>query len=934
MREPTGGDASFTAEYPEPGSEPPQGNAMPEQAPPPTDPASVALTGKLLSTTPDAQAAHAEKVRDDGAGEPLPVVAGYEILSVLGHGGMGVVYRARQLSLDRVVALKMIRGGLVLGGQHLHRFENEARAVARLRHPNIVQIYETGAHLGQPYLVLELVDGGNLAQFLARQPVTPREAAFLVETLARAMHYAHQQGIVHRDLKPANVLLQAEADGSDADGLVAPKISDFGLAKHLEAEVFLTHTPSGIFLGTPSYMAPEQAWGKSQDIGPASDVYALGAILYEAVAGKPPFLADRLLDVMEQVRHSEPVTLSRLNPRCPRDLETICLKCLQKEPGRRYASALELAEDLRRFQSGEPIRARPISAWERGWKWARRRPTTAALTAVSVAAVMLLVGFFVVVQHLRAQQEAEAWQHDQEYQEELAKQQREAEDRRQVELEKSAKKLRDEQEARQRAEEDRRRQDKKAEEARQDTRRAQEDLRKEQESAYFTHIAQANRALSGNDRARAARLLEGCPPELRRWEWQFLKGACEGRTARVLPGLASATALAFSPDRDRLAVGTNTGVVQFWDTTTGRLVKEFQAGEGVILGLAFHSEGEQLATLGWRANLPPPKEQSPKKPSPQDGVRRPRQMEGLLAMHAPGRPEVDWTSARSAPKLVLLEDVKDKKGGPGSEARPQATCEVKLWLVTTGKMVRTFPTTNLLVNAVAFSPDGTLLAAGGFTVPKPSPVQAESTQAASFEPAKTASRSAGGVVKIWNARTGQELHSLTMDGPANGTVFHPQGDKFAVACGDGIASIWDSRTGKELLALRGHVGPVLSLAYHPKGGQLVTSGEDESVRSWEAASGKLLFLGREHTGKVTCLAFSRDGARLATASQDRTVRVWDTVTGQLVLTLRGHAGAVRSVAFSSDGKRLASAGEDGAVVLWDGPHTLLPAQPAAPKAKD
>src|SRR5262249_52716638 len=224
--------------------------------------------------------------------------------------------------------------------------------------------------------------------------------------------------------------------------------------------------------------------------------------------------------------------------------------------------------------------------------------------------------FFVVVQHLRAQQEAEAWQHDQEYQEALSKQQREAEDRRQVELEKSAKKLRDEQEARQRAEEDRRRQDKMAEEARQDTRRAQEDLRKEQESAYFTHVAQANRALSGNDRARAARILEGCPPELRRWEWQFLKGACEGRTARGLPGLASATALAFSPDADRLAVGTSTGAVQFWDTTTGRLVKEFQAGEGVILGLAFHPAGEQLATLSWRSNLPPrptPKEQVPKK---------------------------------------------------------------------------------------------------------------------------------------------------------------------------------------------------------------------------------------------------------------------------------------------------------------------------------
>jgi serine/threonine protein kinase/tetratricopeptide (TPR) repeat protein len=331
---------------------------------------------------------------------PLQAVPGYEVLTVLGRGGMGVVYKARQTSLDRLVALKMISAGSKAQANELARFRREADAVARLQHPNTVQIYEIGEHDGLPYFVLEYVDGGSLARYLAGTPQPARPTAALLETLARAMHFAHRHGIVHRDLKPANVLLQ-RADGlvrmepqalpsSNCDLQAAiPKITDFGLAKRLDQEE--GQTQSGAIMGTPSYIAPEQAAGQSRTIGPAADVYALGAILYEMLTGRPPFRGETVVDTLMLVRTQDPVPPTRLQPKVPRDLETICLKCLNKEAGRRYPSAEALAEDLRRFQAGEPIWARPTSLWQRGVKWARRRPAVAGLLGALVLTVV--VGF-------------------------------------------------------------------------------------------------------------------------------------------------------------------------------------------------------------------------------------------------------------------------------------------------------------------------------------------------------------------------------------------------------------------------------------------------------------------------------------------------------------------------------------------------------------
>lgn len=344
--------------------------------------------------------------RDLGAGHAVPAVPGYEIECAVGRGGLGVVYKARHLTLKRTVALKMMLSGGHAGPDELARFGTEAEAVARLQHPNIVQIHEVGAADGRPYCALEFVEGGTLAALLNGRPLPAGEAAALVGTLARAMQLAHSRNVVHRDLKPANVLLQPEESGRrapapggsrggtgpDRSGTTSvlrsvpfvPKIADFGLARRLDSDS--GQTQAGAVMGTPSYMAPEQAAGRANEAGPAADVYALGAILYECLTGHPPFRGASVVETLDQVRTREPVPPSRVQAGVPLDLETVCLKCLRKEPEGRYASAAELADDLDRYQNGEPVRARPVGASERALKWVRRNPALAgALAAVALA---------------------------------------------------------------------------------------------------------------------------------------------------------------------------------------------------------------------------------------------------------------------------------------------------------------------------------------------------------------------------------------------------------------------------------------------------------------------------------------------------------------------------------------------------------------------
>jgi len=355
----------------------------------------------LGSTAPHALCAVCllQTVVEPEADEPVGLKAAkvqyfgeYELLEEIAHGGMGVVYKARQMSLNRMVALKMLLGGKLAGSEDLKRFRAEAEAVANLDHPNIVPIYEVGEHQGQQYFTMKLIEGGSLSEWLRRVPKSDarddsqlplgrgeEEAVWLIAKVARAVHFAHQHGILHRDLKPANILIDVQGQ---------PNVTDFGLAKNIKASSDLTL--SGTIMGTPSYMAPEQATGNARQVTTAADVYSLGAVLYQALTGRPPFQADTPLKTLRQVEKEEPTRPASINRRVDRDLETICLKCLEKDPQRRYGSAEALAEDLERWGRGEPIVARPVVLAERVWKWARRQPQLAALFLTILLALLAI----------------------------------------------------------------------------------------------------------------------------------------------------------------------------------------------------------------------------------------------------------------------------------------------------------------------------------------------------------------------------------------------------------------------------------------------------------------------------------------------------------------------------------------------------------------
>ncbi|HTU20630.1 MAG TPA: protein kinase [Gemmataceae bacterium] len=813
-----------------------------------------------------------------------PSIPGYEIVARLGRGGMGVVYKAWQFSLKRFVALKMLREGAWADGEQRARFRGEAEAAARLRHPHIVQIHEIGEHDGWCYLALEYIEGGSLAERLRQGPLSRGEAVRLVEQVARAVHAAHEAGVIHRDLTPANILLAV--DGS-------PRISDFGLAKRLDSDA--TQTYSGVILGTPAYMAPEQAAGQSKHVGVSTDVYSLGAILYELLAGRPPFWAPSPVETMNLVLSEEPISARRYDARLPRDLDTICLKCLQKETRRRYASAEELAEDLRRWQSGEPIRARRSSPWERAAKWTRRRPAAAALFAVLLLSFLGAVfgGIWHTLELEQAlqyarEQQAEAWRQEQRVLE------------REQELEQQLHAL---------------------------------DVRIAQRLWRHGHVSQALQRLE-----RHKPPLDTAEPQ--RFDWCYLWRLCQaGAPARLPSTDTEARAAAFSPDGTLLAVAHGNGTICLWAMPGRRFQVSLRGHEGPIDALSFTPDGRTLFSVGedrtvraWdverRTEARCFRETDSKArrwlPSPDGRFRATVRDDATVALYRAEDDKRAWLA--SAPeKVEVLAFSRDGR----LLACGCRNGSVRLWDTTSGDECGWFEHAST-ITALALASDGRVAAvaesnglvtlhvrSGGTTVRFRSHEGA--VRCLAFAPCHGLLASVGddNIVRIWETGTGELRNVLRgHQDRITAAAFAPDRCRLATVSRDGFVHLWDPLRSQDRQTLLAPAPAITRLAWAPDGRIAATVSPDHSITLWDAVQWCPLSRLTGHFGDVQALAFSPDSRTLATASADRTVQLWDVADRRARARLI-HAAALRAVVFLADGKTLVTGEESGTVALWD-----------------
>jgi WD40 repeat protein len=874
-----------------------------------------------------------------GAPEPTRIryFGDYEIVRELARGGMGVVFEARQLSLNRKVALKMILAGQLADWAEVKRFHIEAEAAANLDHPGIVPIFEVGQHGGQHYFSMGFVEGQSLAHRLAEGPVPAREAAELLVNVAKAIEYAHRRGVIHRDLKPANILL-------DQDG--NPRVSDFGLAKKVQADSGLTG--SGQIMGTPSFMPPEQASGRRGEVGPVSDVYALGATLYALVTGRPPFHAATAMDTVLQVLSDEPVPPRRLNLSVPVDLETICLKCLQKEPAKRYASAANLTEDLRRFLAGEPILARPVTRVQSAVKWARRRPAIAGLLAlVTVVAVLGLSG---VLWEWRAAVRARKIAENRE-QDALAAQ---AKEREQTELAEErlygvrmnlAQRYWDESNIRLL---DRALAEQLPTNQRGIDRRGFEWFywKRMMSAGHTTLVGHTQPVMSVCYSRDGRRIVSGSVDgTVKVWD------AATGQVIRTLTGGPVWTA-AISPDGRWIAAADGMNVT-VWDVTIGQRQRELTGHTQVVKGVAFSADGRRIASASWDKTarvwdaltgeiihvLNGHTDWVSSVAFSPDGAR-------LVSAGSAGTVKV-WNTATGKESLTL------KSMGLGSavfspDGRRIVAANLawtKVWDALTGHEIQSLPGhTN--VSAV-ISADGKRIASAGLNgmvticdvalgreiLTLKGHKGAVLSVAFSPDGLRVASASADHTVKIWDAENGQKPLTLSGSGiwnPGDAVAFSPDGRWIASSSADQpvrpsdnayganqTVKVWDAATRQIIFILKGHTGQVWSVAFRPDGTSIVSSSADGTIKLWHVATGQLIRTLTGHAGEVRCVAFSSDSKQIASAGLDQTVKLWDAASGELLRTLTGHTGQVLSVAFSPDGRRIASASDDRTVQVWD-----------------
>jgi len=798
----------------------------------------------------------------------------YNILGEIGRGGMGIVYKTYDPKLKRVVALKVLLSGDAASGEEVERFFREAESAASLHHPNIVPIHELDVHEGKHFFTMDFVEGKPLSKVIRETDtgMEPRRAVEIIRDVAKAVHHAHESGVIHRDLKPANILVTPDG---------RPMVTDFGLAKQVKADTSLTH--SGTALGTPSYMAPEQARGRVKEIDARTDVYSLGAVLYEAVTGLPPFTGATPFEIMEKVAYADPIPPRVFNRACPQDVETIALKCLEKERGRRYASASDLADDCGRYLAGDAIAARPASVIYRVRKRLARHRAVAAVSTIALAALIALAAWS-YVRIVRERNEA--------------LRQRDAAERERDRAVKAEKK-----EAAQRALAESR--EKEAEAARaaetEERQRADSERENAEYELYVSSIGLAQKYWDEADIGKMQKLLKACPARFRGWEWGRLNNLLHQEARQLERREGRICSLALSPDGKIVASHQQT--VNLWDFATGKRSLSIDGAASSWSRPTFSPDSRLLATRGREDDLKIWDVASGK------AVRTIPGKSGAVAMSPDGklvaRVAADRTvelldadsgirtalfpsgATGTLPVLVFSPDGKHVAAG-GTKT------EIMVWDVDgrneaiTMKAPRSWAEgRGMMVLSLAFSPDGKYLLSGDLDGPP----------------------------HLWDPMTGDLVHTFCGHVQGSCVCFSPSGRKIATGGYiDGVIQVWDTATGELDLAMM--CGNLLSLSFGPDDNTILSGHNDGTVKIWNTeVYGKPPVL-EGHGSAVTTVAFSDDGTRLLSAGQDGKIGAWETVArSRSFLELR-RKSAVHSSAFAPDGTRVAL-GYDDSVNTYD-----------------